>query len=80
MPRCTLRANANADTDTSLLAVIRNRVLKPWDVITAIDGVPLAHDGTIFFRKGERVLFLCALSLRRFMSNLRDCALAAADT
>jgi S1-C subfamily serine protease len=32
-------------------------VLRPDDVITAFDGVPVANDGTVLFRTGERIAF-----------------------
>lgn len=31
------------------------QVLKPHDVITAFEGVPIANDGTVAFREGERM-------------------------
>ncbi|CAF1152056.1 unnamed protein product [Rotaria sordida] len=38
-------------------ACVLNKVLKEDDVITAIDNVPIADDGTIYFRRGERLNF-----------------------
>ncbi|CAF1312009.1 unnamed protein product [Rotaria sordida] len=38
-------------------ACILNKVLKEDDVITAIDNIPIADDGTIYFRRGERLSF-----------------------
>lgn len=32
-------------------------ILAPDDVITAFDGVPVANDGTVLFRTGERIAF-----------------------
>ncbi|UJR17268.1 hypothetical protein I4U23_004163 [Adineta vaga] len=38
-------------------ACILSKVLQEDDVITAIDNVPIADDGTIYFRRGERLSF-----------------------
>jgi S1-C subfamily serine protease len=38
-------------------ACVLSKVLKEDDVITAIDNVPIADDGTIYFRRGERLSF-----------------------
>ncbi|CAF1219369.1 unnamed protein product, partial [Didymodactylos carnosus] len=38
-------------------ACILSQVLKKYDVITALDGVPIADDGTVYFRRGERLYF-----------------------
>ncbi|CAF0726582.1 unnamed protein product [Adineta steineri] len=38
-------------------ACVLSKVLKKDDVITAIDNVPIADDGTIYFRRGERLNF-----------------------
>lgn len=38
-------------------ACVLSKVLKEDDVITAIDNVPIADDGTIYFRRGERLCF-----------------------
>ncbi|CAF1118870.1 unnamed protein product [Rotaria sp. Silwood1] len=38
-------------------ACVLSQVLKEDDVITAIDNVPIADDGTIYFRRGERLDF-----------------------
>jgi S1-C subfamily serine protease len=38
-------------------ACVLSKVLKEDDVITAIDNVPIADDGTIYFRRGERLNF-----------------------
>ena len=32
-------------------------VLQPGDVVTAFDGIPIASDGTVTFRSGERISF-----------------------
>ena len=34
-----------------------NRILQKDDVIIAIDNVPIADDGSIYFRRGERLDF-----------------------
>jgi S1-C subfamily serine protease len=38
-------------------ACVLSKVLKEDDVITAINNVPIADDGTIYFRRGERLNF-----------------------
>ncbi|CAF4235908.1 unnamed protein product, partial [Rotaria sp. Silwood2] len=38
-------------------ACVLSKVLKEDDVIIAIDNVPIADDGTIYFRRGERLNF-----------------------
>ncbi|CAF5015483.1 unnamed protein product, partial [Rotaria sp. Silwood1] len=45
-------------------ACVLSKVLKEDDVITAIDNVPIADDGTIYFRHGERLSF-------RYLENLK---------
>ena len=38
-------------------ACVLSNILQQDDVITAIDNVPIADDGSIFFRRGERLKF-----------------------
>ncbi|CAF3561037.1 unnamed protein product [Rotaria sp. Silwood1] len=38
-------------------ACVLSKILQQDDVITAIDNVPIADDGTIYFRRGERLNF-----------------------
>lgn len=38
-------------------ACVLSKILQEDDVIIAIDNVPIADDGTIFFRRGERLNF-----------------------
>ncbi|CAF1338077.1 unnamed protein product [Adineta steineri] len=45
-------------------ACVFTKVLKKEDVITAIDDKPIADDGTIYFRRGERLSFVHLLKLK----------------
>jgi len=42
----------------------RQKLLQTNDVITAIDGIPIANDGKIPFRHGERVSLLCYIQTK----------------
>ncbi|CAF1147197.1 unnamed protein product [Adineta steineri] len=45
-------------------ACVLSKVLKKDDVITAIDNVPIADDGTVYFRRGERLSFIYLQKLK----------------
>lgn len=71
MDNPTMRDAFGMPNDENDLGVLVNKleplsdtakVLKPDDVLLAFDGNPIASDGTIVFRDGERVLFTYLVS------------------